>query len=384
MKILLLVLTFQTTGGLEIYTREVASALRRLGHEPEVWSLLERRGASDLPGIQVRHFAPRWNVLQSLHYRRLAARTASRLRRERARFDLVLCMHSMLAPGASRALADADHPYWVWTYGTDIWGDWSPELEKALADARKIATISNYTADRIRVRLPEAEVPVVYPTVSSQRFFEVDANPPVAPIDPKSPPVLLTVSRLNTVDAYKGHDKVIAALPRIEAAIGRPVEYRVVGTGDGLDPLRALAERLGLGARVKFLGRLDEASLVREFGACDVFVMPSRMDPAPGGSFWGEGFGIVYVEAAAAAKPVVASDQGAAPETIRDGVTGFAVDPYSVEAIADACARLLASPELARSMGEEGRRWVGSEFSREAFDRRLAAALADSEPACAG
>jgi len=188
-------------------------------------------------------------------------------------------------------------------------------------------------------------------------------------------PTLLTVSRISSADAYKGHDKVMAALPLIERRLGREVEYRVVGEGDALPGLKVLAAELGVEERVLFLGRVDEAALVEEFRGCDLFVMPSRTEPAPGGSYRGEGFGIVYIEAAAAGRPVVASTQAAAPETIREGVTGFAVDPCSEEAIADACVRILSSPELARRMGEEGRRFVASRFGREAFDRRLAQAL---------
>ncbi|HUE96346.1 MAG TPA: glycosyltransferase family 4 protein, partial [Longimicrobiaceae bacterium] len=372
MRALLPVLTFDTSGGLEIYTREVASALHRLGHDVEVWSLLESGGASAPEGVRIRHLRPSSRLLASLHHRALTLRTGSALRRHRERFDLILCMHPMLAVGTARALGSDRPPYWVWTYGTDIWGNWSPELERALAGAQKIATISRYTAGRIWSRLPEADIPIIYPTLSTQWLFEI-AEP--MPARAAGRPVLLTVSRLDKADSYKGHDKVIASLPRIAAALGSPIEYRVVGTGDGLDRLRALARQHGVSEHVRFLGRVSEQDLVREFHSCDLFVMPSRMDPAPGGSFRGEGFGIVYIEAAAVGKPVIASDQAAAPEAIRDGITGLVVDPSSEEAIAQACVRILSSGGLARAMGEEGRRWVRSEFSREAFDRRLAAAL---------
>ena len=146
MKVLLLVLTFQTSGGLEIYTREVAAGLGRLGHEPEVWSFLERPGQSELDGISVRHFAPRLAALDPIHFRRLDARVSARVREESASFDLVLCMHTMLAHATHQALADTNLPYWIWTYGTDIWGQWSPRLATALEHAMKIVTISQYTA----------------------------------------------------------------------------------------------------------------------------------------------------------------------------------------------------------------------------------------------
>lgn len=372
----MLVLTFRPVGGLEIYTRQVAAALRRLGHDIEVWSVLEAGPGSAPDGIRLRHLAPRPRPLRSAHHRVLSWRVTSLLRREHAGSDLVLAMHPMLAVGTHRALSDGQTPYWVWTYGTDIWGDWDPALERALEGASKIGTISRFTAARIWARLPEADIPVVYPTVSVEQLLEVSASEPLPDYRPMMRrPTLLTVSRISSADAFKGHDKVMAALPLIERGLGREVEYRVVGEGDALPRLKALAAELGVEERVRFLGRLDEAALVEEFRACDLFVMPSRTEPAPGGSYWGEGFGIVYIEASAAGKPVVASTQAAAPETIRDGVTGFAADPCSEEAIAEACARILSSPELGRRMGEEGRRFVASRFGREAFDRRLAEAL---------
>jgi phosphatidylinositol alpha-1,6-mannosyltransferase len=90
----------------------------------------------------------------------------------------------------------------------------------------------------------------------------------------------------------------------------------------------------------------------------------------------GEGFGIVYIEAQAAGRPVVASNEAGAPGAIREGETGFAVDPRSPDAIADACARILALPDRGRSMGYAGWEFVQERFGREAFLERLSTLLA--------
>jgi glycosyltransferase involved in cell wall biosynthesis len=78
-----------------------------------------------------------------------------------------------------------------------------------------------------------------------------------------------------------------------------------------------------------------------------------------------EGFGVVSIEAAAAGKPVVVSDVTGVVDAVVDGVTGFSVPVGDAKALADAIGRLLENPELARQMGEEGRRWATAEFQPE-------------------
>jgi phosphatidylinositol alpha-1,6-mannosyltransferase len=190
--------------------------------------------------------------------------------------------------------------------------------------------------------------------------------------------VLLTVSRLDRRDRYKGHDRVIEAIPEIERLLGRTVRYRVVGAGDAIADLRSLAASAGIADRVTFLGRVDHQQLAAEYAGCDVFVMPSRMELNERGSWLGEGFGIVYAEAQAAGRPVVASSQGGAPETLLEGKSGYAVDPRSTEAIADACVKILSLPDRGRAMGAIGRQFVSEAFGIHSFEERLRRLLAHS------
>lgn len=355
---------FSPIGGLEIYIRDVARGLVTSGHEVTAWSVLD--AAAPLAGVRIEELAPASRLARSAHYRLLQTELALRIRRRRDAYDLVLCMHPRLAPGTHRGLRRSGTPFWVWTYGTDIWGTWSPALRKALVAARSIATISHYTAARIRERMPEAHVPILFPTVDIDRF-PADTTPP----DLTRDPVLLTVSRIAEDDVYKGHDRVIEALPLLEQDLGRRVAYRIAGGGNGAERLRGIAQENGVADRVTFLGRVDDAMLAEEYRHCDLFVMPSRMDPAPDKSFWGEGFGIVYIEAQSTCRPVVASNQAAAPETLQDGVTGLTADPDSPRAIADACVRILSLPDRGRAMGEAGRAFVTATFARDVFQERL-------------
>jgi phosphatidylinositol alpha-1,6-mannosyltransferase len=90
--------------------------------------------------------------------------------------------------------------------------------------------------------------------------------------------------------------------------------------------------------------------------------MVSRWDPA---TKQVEGFGIVYLEAAAAGKPSVAAVEGGAPDAVEDGKTGILVDPASVDAVSAALRRLLSDPDGAAAMGRAGREKVRRQFTKE-------------------
>lgn len=369
MNVLMITIGFSPVGGLEIVGRDVAQGLVAGGHEVTVWSVLS--AAEPLDGVRIEELAPASRLALSAHYRLLQGKLALRVKHHRDVYDLVLCMHPRLAPGTHRGLRRSECPFWVWGHGTDVWGAWSPALRRALAAARSIVAVSNFTAARIRERMPEADVPVLPPTVDIDRFFP-DTTPP----DLSRDPALLTVSRIAEDDAYKGHDRVIEAMPLIEQALGRDVRYRVAGGGNGVDRLRRIAQEHGVADRVTFLGRVDDRTLAEEYRRSDLFVMPSRMEPAPERSFHGEGFGIVYIEAQSTGRPVVASSHGGAPETLQEGVTGLTTDPHSPRAIADACVRILSLPDRGRAMGSAGRAFVARTFARDVFQERLDALLA--------
>jgi phosphatidylinositol alpha-1,6-mannosyltransferase len=163
-------------------------------------------------------------------------------------------------------------------------------------------------------------------------------------------PTVLTVSRL--ADPYKGHDVMLAAIAQVR--VGVPdVEWLVAGDG----PLRADLERrsaaLGLTGTVRFLGAVADGERDELFDRAHVFAMPSRLPPSGTG---GEGFGIVYLEAAARGLPSVAGNVAGAPDAVVDGQTGLLVDPSSVTAVADAIATLLRDDGLRRDLGAAARR----------------------------
>ena len=177
--------------------------------------------------------------------------------------------------------------------------------------------------------------------------------------------VLLTVARLVP---HKGHDMVIRALPRIVERVP-DAAYLVVGTGPNDAALRDLARRTGVAGHVRFAGGVPDDELADHYHLCDVFVMPSRQERGDV-----EGFGIVFAEAAACARPAIGGRAGGVVDVIQDGRTGLLVDPTSPEEIAAAAVRLLTDGELAARLGTAARDRVEREFRYEDVAARILAA----------
>lgn len=149
----------------------------------------------------------------------------------------------------------------------------------------------------------------------------------------------------------KGLDVLIRAFSQI-AAHDRKLELVLVGDGDLRKNLEDLAISLGLREQVRFLGRRDHEEVARLIHGCELFVHPAISEP----------FGIAVTEALACRKPVVASKVGGIPEIIEDGRSGILVEPAKPERLAEAISMLLADPQAADRMAEQGYLTVTQKF----------------------
>jgi phosphatidylinositol alpha-1,6-mannosyltransferase len=145
----------------------------------------------------------------------------------------------------------------------------------------------------------------------------------------------------------------------------------IAGDGRELGHLRRLAKQSPV--RVEVLGRVSQEDRAALLGAADVFVMACR-------NRWlgleQEGFGIVFLEAAAAGVPQVAGDSGGASEAVLHGETGLVVaDPGNPGAVAEALRTLLVDPKQRHRMGRAARRRVSESFDNDVLASRLAEAL---------
>jgi phosphatidylinositol alpha-1,6-mannosyltransferase len=178
-------------------------------------------------------------------------------------------------------------------------------------------------------------------------------------------PTILTVARLS--DRYKGHDVVLAALPRVLQHIPT-ARWVVVGDGALRPELEREATERGLDGCVHFTGEIDDRERDAWFDRAHVFVMPSRLPPGAGG----EGFGIVYLEAGAHELPVVAGACGGATDAVDNERTGLLVDPTDPSAVADALVAILVDSNRAHALGR-----AGHEKARELAWPRVAALAED-------
>jgi len=134
----------------------------------------------------------------------------------------------------------------------------------------------------------------------------------------------------------------------------------LVGGGPGEGSLRRAVSRLGLEGSVVLTGPVAPDQLPAHYAAGDVFAMPCRTRRA---GLDVEGLGMVFLEAAACGRPVVAGTSGGAPEAVQEAITGHVVDPRSPDAVARAVAGLLDDPARAAAMGKAGRACVEQRWS---------------------
>ncbi|MEZ5180391.1 MAG: glycosyltransferase family 4 protein [Acidimicrobiales bacterium] len=245
-------------------------------------------------------------------------------------------------------------------------------LGRVLRGATAIIAAGGYPADEGELAAGRGlPVTVVPPGVDVERFAPLDPTERAAArarlgVAPES----VLVASVSRLVPRKGMDVLIRAAARL-APIHPELEVLVGGTGRDEARLRRLVAELG--APVRLVGRIADEDLPAFYGAADLFAMGCR-------NRWlgleQEGFGIVFLEAAATGVPQIAGRSGGAHEAVEDGVTGIVVDdPRSVAETADAIRRLLVDPAARLAMGAAARRRAVEAFSYDLLAEQLRAAL---------
>ena len=259
-------------------------------------------------------------------------------------------------------------PYVVVTHGAEVtvYGAIPGSRSRArevLRSAAGVVAAGRYPA-AVAAKVAGRELPtvVVPPGVDPTRFVPLgEADRRAARrelgLDPDAP-LVVGVSRLVP---RKGFDVLLDAVAGIEGA-----QVAIAGAGRDRGRLARRAERIG--PRAVVLGRVDDAALPRLYGAADVFAMLCR-------DRWGgleaEGFGIVFVEAAACGVPAVAGRSGGVEDAVVDGETGIVVEPTDVSAVRAALEQLIDDAALRDRLGRAARHRAVEEFSYDALAARL-------------
>ena len=273
-------------------------------------------------------------------------------------------------------LASRGTPSVVLVHGFDYWLSTVPVahsvMKRMTSHASRVAGCSEFISRRVRTAVPRrVPVSVLHPGADVQRF-----RPDLPTEDIRKRhgvgdrPLIVCVSRLVP---RKGQDVLIGAMRAVQRRVPEAA-LLIVGSGPYEAKLRRLAERAPTRS-VAFAGEVTEEDLPRYYAVGEVFAMPCRTRLA---GLEVEGWGNVFIEAAACGRPVVVGDSGGSREALVHGETGLLVDGSEVEGVADALATLLEDPAYASRLGKNGRARVEREHTWPRVAERLAGWLREA------
>lgn len=229
--------------------------------------------------------------------------------------------------------------------------------EKILNHAEKIICINSYVSGLTQKTFPKIKqkMIIVNPgaenraTHNSQLITQIRHK-----YNLQNKIILLSVGRLVK---RKGFDKVIEAMPEILKQTPNLV-YVIIGDGSEFENWKLKIKELGLEKQIIIINQANDQERDNWYNTCDIFIMPSRNI---NGDF--EGFGIVYLEANLAEKPVIAGRSGGVGDAVIDGLNGLIVNPEDLNQIAAAVIKLAENPALRQKLGEQGRERAIKEFN---------------------
>lgn len=330
-------------GGIETYAWEFTRELASRGHRVTVFTRRHAEGEATLPGVEIR---PVLRLRRYLDRAALAGQSAdvwhamnagySWLALEKQHTFVSVHGNDFLRPYVPVAIPDlgflpgdwkraGSEPGWLRKWGLRRT---AALVQRALPCAGHIVANSSYTERALLAQNPACagRTSVAWVGVGAH-FFDVVHRPATDGVKR-----FVTVCRLS--ESRKNVDLVLQALGRLKA--DRDFRYTIVGDGHDRPRLEALARELGLAERVRFVGFVTTDALMNLYAEADMMVMASSIVP---GSH--EGFGIVYLEAAAAGVPSLAARLAGAVEAVGDGVSGVFVDTPSVDSLSAMLARFL-------------------------------------------
>ena len=252
-------------------------------------------------------------------------------------------------------------PVFIYAHGEELTG-WGrgrkfQAMCFAMRNADGVLSNSDNTRDTLinLIGVDPQRISLIYPTVDEERFRpgprDSDLRGSIGVTGGKK--LILSVGRLQR---RKGFDNVIRSLPALLEK-GLDVEYALIGIGEDLGYLQELARELSVADRIHLLGHVSYEVLPRWYNACDLFAMPNRDIDGDN-----EGFGLVFLEAAASGKPAVAGKAGGTGSAVLEGVTGLRVNGENIAEIAQALEYLLSDPEKSARMGHAARQRVLADF----------------------
>ena len=321
-------------GGIQALSRFLVRALRECLPDAEIVVFTKNdRSVPDPEENTVTRFSTVgwWAPSQ-----RTAAFTVELLRcAVRERPDLIITTHVNFTPIAHWLKKSFKIPFIALGHGVEVWQIQSIRVRRALRSADRLLAVSEFTRKRMANALSISSNAIeMLPNTFDMQKFELGPKPHFLLKRyglRHDQPVILTVARLSSVEQYKGYDQVLRALPAVKRVLP-DVRYILGGRGPDRSRVLQLISELGVTDSVILAGYIPDYDLSSFYNLCDVFAMPSG----------GEGFGIVFLEALACGKPVIAGNTDGSVDAVLNGRLGVLVDPGNVDEISMALMQVLS------------------------------------------
>lgn len=261
-------------------------------------------------------------------------------------------------------------PYTIWEVGIEVFEPLSRLKQRAFTYAKQVLSISLSTDEKARQSNPMLPVADVVHLCVEPPLYALPEAEDAALIIPYIPaqrrPVVLILGNMNRAHLYKGHQELILGWQEVLQAVPDAELWIGGGRGDGKADLEALVAQQpdAVASKIVFLGHLTESQVDECFRQCRVFAMPSR----------GEGFGLVFVEAARYGLPSIGGKYDSVKEIVLDNETGLLIE-QTPQAVARACITLLTDSALAKQLGDAARQRYRQYFQFEHFRERLTKVL---------
>ena len=342
-------------GGIATFTEEIAKATVGLGYDLEVWAQSKNGGSPEKPWP----FRLRRLPLKGTHNLWCQFLLGCQLIKSRRKLRHAIVYLPEPGPMLTMMLLQFFHTFrpnrLVLTFhGSEILKfahhPWRRGLARRLIRrATRVTTLTNYTQELLLSHFPEAANKIFLTPGALRTDLAVL---PAKRAESKDKIIVLTVGRLHP---RKGQLITLEALQTLAPDVRERLEYWIVG-GQSKDNYEAILRSTATKRPdlvVRFLGNLPDDELSDIYDRSDIFAMTSVNH---GHSI--EGFGLVYLEAAAHGLPVVAHDVGGVSEAVADGVTGLLVPPNRPAQLAAAFEQLVFDEDLRLRLGSAGRQWA--------------------------
>ncbi len=338
----------ENSGGIENYTITILEYLRRCGHNVVVYTV---NGVNDkfknIPFKEKKHIDKCF----------FATRITNSLQKTLPKVDLFLCGHLFLAKHMEKIVKKYNKKYHLFVYGIDCWGGRFESRYSKLSNLDKIISISSFTTEQIKEQGFKGDIVYVPPVLNLDKFPEVESQKYGNKIS------FVTVGRLSSEERYKGHDRVLHAIHILISKYKvKNIIYRIIGKGNDKKRLEQLTKDLNVDQYVKFYGFVSDGELREIYSRSDVFIMPSNVSIDPVKPE-GEGFGIVFTEAAMYKLPLIGPHNGGSTDIIDDRQNGLECDPLSPEDIADKMNYLIENEDLRIQYGEQAKKKILDNFT---------------------